>query len=77
MRRPTCKGEGREEKEGEGKERWREGKGERRSGCNNFPFTPETPIGEVGALHPAGGLAPDPQLLPALPSDPGDATGHM
>ena len=28
----------------------------------------------AGALHPAGGLAPDPQLLPPLPSDPGDAT---
>ena len=42
--------------------------------CNNFPFTPVFETGGAEALHPAGGLAPDPQLLPPLPSDPGDAT---
>ena len=37
----------------------------------------DPPSGGAGALHPAGGLMPHPQLLPHLPSDPGDATAPI
>jgi len=46
------------------------------SGCNNFPFTPVFETPKRGSGSSAGGLAPDPQHLPPLPSDPGDATEH-
>jgi len=53
-----------------------EGKGERRSGCNNFPFTPvfETPKRGSGGSASRWGLSPTPPTLAPLPLDPGDAT---
>jgi len=78
MRGPICKGEGREEREGKGRKgEWKE-KGKGVPGATIFHLHPcstsRSPSGGKGALHPAGGLAPHPQLLLPLPSDPGDAT---
>jgi len=55
-----------------------DGKGERHSGCNNFPFTPvfETHKWGSGGSASRWGLSSTPPTLAPLPSDPGDATGQ-
>ena len=68
VRGPTCKGKGREKREREGRGRkgeWKE-KGKGVLGATIFHLHPcsRPPSGGAGALPPAGGLAPHPQLLP-------------